>query len=366
MQRSDIMINDRQTSLRMSDANRNRVMEGLRTLEDIARFRDMVSLQSRYKAARHDLQRAFESWDLSSLLMARDARDDVGRTEKQVAELSRSRGLIDIAASAAGRCEQGLRVLEETAKFLYPSTAAAIESLRYRVYDLDAELQLALRRDIGFLERAQLYVLIDCRLPIATFLQRVREISQSGVDLIQVRDKSAEVVALIQYTNAAVDALDPNQTRVIVNDRIDIASGCNAWGAHVGQEDLPLDIARGILRGNQVLGVSTHDLSQIQRAVQGPADYIGCGPTFPSQTKSFQKFAGLPFLCQAAQWLQQSDRKIPAFAIGGIQPENLPRVLDTGFDRVAVSGCVWNAEHPSAVAETLKDLLVAKRGGRTS
>jgi thiamine-phosphate pyrophosphorylase len=358
--------NDRQIALRMADANLNRVMEGLRTLEDIARFSDLASLQSRYKSLRHCLQQVLSTWDQSALLAARDAEHDVGRTEKQAAELSREDGLLDIAASAAGRCEQGLRVLEESAKFLFPATATAIESIRYRVYDLDAELQLALQRDLAFLDRSQLYVLVDCQLPLARFVQRIEAISNAGVDLIQIRDKAAQAVTQIQYADAAVNALDPNITRIIINDRIDIASCCKAWGCHVGQEDLPPVIARGILRGEQILGVSTHDLRQIQKAVDDRADYVGCGPTFPSKTKSFDQFAGLPFLEQATQYLIKSELKLPAFAIGGIHPENLHQVLDAGFDRIAVSSCVWNSNDPAGVSEQLKKRLLAKRGGRTA
>lgn len=361
-----MMPNDRQVALRMADANKNRVMEGLRTLEDIARFSDLASLQCRYKSLRHDLQQALCIWDQSALLASRDAQHDVGRMEKQAAEIAREDGLLDIAASAAGRCEQGLRVLEESAKFLVPATAASIESIRYRVYDLDAELQLFLRRDIAFLERAQLYVLVDCQLPLEHFLKRIEAISRAGVDLIQIRDKGAQAVTLIQYADAAVDAVDPRITRIIVNDRSDIASCCKVWGCHIGQGDLPTGAARGLLRGEQILGVSTHDLGQIQKAVNDRADYIGCGPTFPSQTKSFDQFSGLPFLEDAAQCLKLSQPKLPAFAIGGIHPGNLPQVLEAGFDRIAVSNCVWNSEDPEGVTEQLKELLYAKRGGRTS
>lgn len=357
-------MNDRQTAFRMADANRNRVMEGLRTLEDIARFRDFARLQSGYKSVRHALQRAFEDWDAAALLAARNAEQDVGRTEKQVSELSRAGGILDIAASAAGRSEQGLRVLEETAKFLYPASALQFESLRYRVYDLNAQLQQMLTRDSDFLNQAQLYLLADCQLPIAKFQQRVRDVSDAGVDVLQIRDKAADAANLIQYANAAVEVLDPNQTRVVVNDRVDVANCSKAWGCHIGQDDLPPESARQLLRGDQILGISTHDLSQVQRAIEDRADYIGCGPTFPSQTKSFEQYAGLAFLAQAAAFLKQRPWSPAAFAIGGITPENLPCILDVGLDRIAVSSCIWHAADPPTIAAALKKLLLASRGGR--
>jgi thiamine-phosphate pyrophosphorylase len=357
-------MNDRRIAFRMADANWNRVMEGLRTLEDIARFQDLASFQSHYKTSRHALQLAIEDWDRTELLSSRDSDQDVGRTEKQAAELSRSGGILDIASSASGRCEQGLRVLEEIAKFLYPDSVRRFESLRYRIYDINAELQLALRRDLEFLNRALLYVLVDCRLPLTDFRQRIEEISHAGVDLIQIRDKNAEAATLIRYTDAAINTLNRDRTRVIVNDRVDVATCTHAWGCHIGQEDLPAPCARHQLRGTQILGVSTHDVEQVKKAIADGADYMGCGPTFPSGTKSFDSFAGISFLSRAASLLLESKGTTAAFAIGGIQPSNVSQVFASGFDRIAVSGCIWGSEKPDRVAAALKDALLANRSGR--
>lgn len=357
-------MNDRLTAFRIADANGNRVMEGLRTLEDIARFQNLASLQSCYKSCRHALQRAWDGWDRVELLRARDASADVGRTEKEPSELSRTGGILDIASSASGRCEQGLRVLEEIAKFVHPDSASQFESLRYRIYDINAELLLALRRDLEFLNQSRLYVLVDCRLPLADFLDRVLEISKAGVDLLQIRDKAAEPSIVAQYANAAVNILDASRTRVIINDRVDVATCSQVWGCHIGQEDLPFPCARKLLRGSQILGVSTHDLEQVKKAIDLGADYIGCGPTFPSGTKDFPTFPGVAFLSRAASLLSQSGGLPAAFAIGGIQPSNIQQVLEAGFQRIAVSGCVWNATEPREVADALKNTLVANRGGR--
>lgn len=359
-------MHERRIAYRISDANWNRIAEGLRTLEDVSRFIDCANLQSRYKELRHALTHAMRVWDQSELLASRNADADVGRGEKQPAELARTNGLRDIVASASGRCEQGLRVLEETAKFLHPETAAEIESVRYRIYDCNAELHLALRRDVAFLQRSQLYVLVDCQEPLDRFTDMVASIANAGVDLVQIRDKRADGSVLVRYANAAVAAVDRERTRIIVNDRIDIASCSNAWGAHVGQEDIPPNAARSLMRGDQILGVSTHDLAQIEKAIADGADYLGCGPTFPSKTKGFTHFPGLDFLSEAARYLAKRSAATPAFAIGGITPDNLERVIAAGFDRVAVSSCVWNADDPPQVARLLKETLLASRGGRVT
>jgi thiamine-phosphate pyrophosphorylase len=216
---------------------------------------------------------------------------------------------------------------------------------------------LACQRDLGFLQQAKLYVLVDCQLAIDAFGRRISEISQAGVQLIQIRDKHADAIRVLEYFQVAQEAVERSATRVLINDRVDIAATTNAAGVHIGQEDLPVRSSRRILQPWQYLGLSTHDLGQVQKGVAMGPDYIGCGPTFASQTKSFDSFSGIPFLRQAASWLQANAPAVPAFAIGGIQLENLPQVLEAGFGRVAVSSCVWNAQNPPHMAEKLRQML---------
>jgi thiamine-phosphate pyrophosphorylase len=347
----------RSVALRILDANRNRVLEGLRTLEDLARFHSFPELQAAYKGYRHTLLEASSGWDSNGMLAARNADEDVGRTQKTAAERDRSDGLDAIAASASGRVEQGLRVLEETAKFAYPDSAAAFEGIRYRVYDTNAKLRLALARDASFFGQAKLYVLVDCRLPLRQFLDRLREISAAGVGLIQIRDKQSSAETLIAYSRSAMDALDDRRTRVIINDRVDIANVTDAWGVHVGQEDIPPSDAAALLGSHKIIGWSTHDVGQVRRAIEQCVDYIGCGPTFPSNTKSFQEFSGTRFLREAHAVLSANSAAVPAYAIGGIHVGNLQEVLDTGFSRVAVSSAVWGAENPGVATERIRRIL---------
>jgi thiamine-phosphate pyrophosphorylase len=271
--------------------------------------------------------------------------------------MQRPEGLVSIVAAAASRVEQGLRVIEEAIKVLAPNQAASIERQRYKVYDLNAALRLACQRDLGFLQQAKLYVLVDCQLAIDAFGRRIAEISQAGVQLIQIRDKHADAIRVLEYFQVAQEAVETSATRVLINDRVDIAASTNAAGVHIGQEDLPVRSSRRILQPWQYLGLSTHDLGQVQKGVAMGVDYIGCGPTFASQTKSFDSFSGIPFLRQAASWLRANAPAVPAFAIGGIQLENLPQVLEAGFARVAVSSCVWNAQNPPHMAEKLRQML---------
>jgi thiamine-phosphate pyrophosphorylase len=342
---------------RMLDANLNRSMEGLRTLEDIARFQNLSAFQESYKTLRHQLRAATLGWDPSALLASRDAGNDVGRETKTAAEASRVGGLKDIGAAASQRVQQSLRALEEVAKFLYPDSASSIESIRYRAYDCNAQFYLAIQKDQIFLQQAQLYVLAHCQLTLKQFQQRIRDISQAGASIIQIRDKKLDAVELIQFACAAIESVDASTTRIIINDRADIARVTQAWGLHVGQSDLTVSQARLLVSPSTVIGLSTHDVSQVDQAIHAGADYIGCGPTFPSSTKNFDEFAGLDFLRSTSSLLQSKSSNLPAFAIGGITLENVAQVMECGFRRVALSNAIWEASNPAHATEKFRKAL---------
>ena len=348
---------ERLAAHRLLDANLNRAFEALRTLEDIARFQDQAAFQSQYKILRHQLRATTQQWSHDLLHASRDAGHDVGRESKTSSESSRIGGLYEIAMAASQRIQQSLRCLEEASKFIYPNSAAAIEAVRYQAYDLNALLLLSQQRDLVFLEQAKLYVLAHCQLPLKAFVQRVRELSRAGVDLIQIRDKQTDARELIRYTQSAIEAVDEKQTRIIVNDRADVQQCTTSFGLHVGQTDLRVAQSRSLIRPKCILGLSTHDLEQVLEAIAAGVDYIGCGPTFPSDTKDFSIFAGLPFLNEVTAFLCGTGSRMPAFAIGGIDLSNLKSLLETGMRRVAVSKAIWDAESPSGAAESFKQIL---------
>lgn len=348
-------LGDARLGHRIGDANLNRAHEALRTLEDIARFGNLAHLQKAYKEIRHRLQSSLHSWDPSSLLIARDAFGDVGRTVKLPSELERNNAFRDVAAAASQRLQQALRSLEEVAKVLYPASAHPLESIRYQAYDLNAALLLALQRDLEFLQKAKLYVLVDCTLPRTEFRSRVESIAKGGADLIQIREKRKDASDILTYAEYALDAIGSSHTRLIINDRADLAFLSHAYGLHVGQTDLSIPQARKMIPSQSVIGLSTHSIEQIHEAIRQGADYIGCGPTFPSTTKAFDLFAGVDFLREAAPIA--ADAHLPAFAIGGIQLDNLKQVLDAGFHRVVVGSSIWKASDPQKETETIRSML---------
>ena len=148
----------------------------------------------------------------------------------------------------------------------------------------------------------------------------------AGVAIIQLRDKrldDRELLARGRLLAALIgEAPPPARTLWIMNDRPDLAALAGSGGVHLGQEDVAVKDARRIVRPDRLVGVSTHSLEQARQAVLDGADYIGVGPTFPSETKQFDRLPGLELLRAVA-----AEIRLPAFAIGGISPQNLPQVL---------------------------------------
>ncbi|MFO0904730.1 MAG: thiamine phosphate synthase [Pirellulales bacterium] len=325
---------DRWARLRILDANANRAHEGLRVVEEHARFvLEDPFLARQFKQLRHDLAAALADLPLAERLAARDTPGDIGTTITTPSEWVRE-SVAQVAAANLARVEQSLRCLEEYAKGFLPPLAAAAESLRYRTYPL-AQAVARLPHALARLGHARLYVLVDAQRGEADFCEFIEGLVQAGVDLIQLRDKRRDDRSLLEYARLLRRLTRGTPTLFVMNDRPDLAMLADADGVHVGQEELkPADVRR-LVGASMLVGVSTHSLVQARQAVLDGADYLGCGPTFPSTTKHFDAFMGLEFLREAA-----AEIRLPAFAIGGITLGRLPDVRAAGFSRVAVSGAI--------------------------
>lgn len=160
----------------------------------------------------------------------------------------------------------------------------------------------------------------------------VRELLDQGVRLIQYRDKGASARELYVRSCPLVEMVRAAGGKFIVNDRADVASAVGAGGVHVGQEDLPVEMARRIVGPEAWVGTSTHDLAQLAEANRSSADYIAFGPIFSTRSKERpDPVVGLEGLREA----RKATRK-PLVAIGGIRPENARAVMEAGADSVAV------------------------------
>lgn len=343
-----------QATYRILDASANRAGEGLRTLEEFARFvLDDSGLTAQLKTLRHDLAAALRQLPRESLLRARDTEADVGTEIGESAEYARAE-VAEVVAAASTRTQQSLRVLEEYVKLLDPRIAKAIEQTRYRCYTVCANLELRLlpwdrqqcdrRKRIA---RSHLYVLVDAAEDEAQFAEMVKRLYLLGVDVLQLRDREHDDRTLIQRARRGTEIARELEKLFIMNDRADLAVAADTDGVHVGQEELPVGVARKIVGPHRLIGVSTHSIAQARDAVAEGADYIGCGPVFAGNTKSFESYVGTGFLSEVS-----SEIEIPAFAIGGINRTNIDRVVEAGFHRIAVAGAVRDvADQTAAVAE---------------
>lgn len=336
---------------RIIDAAANRAGEGLRVVEDYVRMvLDDRHLTALCKSLRHDLTAVLAAFTPEQLASARDTQADVGASITLPSEQRRA-SLTELVAANFKRLEQALRSLEEFTKLTNPSTAAAIEQLRYRTYTLEKAFDLT-QTSLARLALARLYVLIDGRASEQQLAELVRVLIDSGVDMVQLRDKSLADRALIARARVVREATRGRGTLFIMNDRPDLAALCQADGVHVGQDELSVKDARAIVGSRALVGVSTHSLAQAQAAVLDGANYIGVGPTFPSGTKQFDTFTGLELIRIVSQQI-----RLPAFAIGGIDAQNLSSVLAAGATRIAVSGAIWQTADPATAARKLRDLL---------
>jgi thiamine-phosphate pyrophosphorylase len=199
-----------------------------------------------------------------------------------------------------------------------------------------------------------LYAILDRSLLTASSVEFAGSLAQAGVELVQLRDKTAGG-KLYAEVKELVEALAPRSVRLIVNDRADIAAMAGAAGVHVGQDDLPVEEARTICGRSRWVGVSTHNLKQLREADASSADYIAVGPIFRTTTKENpDPVVGIEFLREA----RQRTRK-PLVAIGGITIESAADVFRAGADSVAVIRDLLSAPDPAARASEY--LAIAER-----
>ncbi|MGB7732571.1 MAG: thiamine phosphate synthase [Thermoguttaceae bacterium] len=351
--------------LRVLDAAANRGREGLRVIEDYVRFvLDDPHLTGLCKQLRHDLTAALSPLSADSRMTARETQADVGTVLTSASEQRRD-DMASIVRANFARLQESLRSLEEFGKLKALELPESFKQLRYRTYTLERAVAIT-RGSIERLAAVRLYVLVDGRDSPEAFQRLVVALIQAGVHAIQLRDKQLgdrELLACARLLRELCGKGDspifadtkigtvPTRVLCIVNDRPDLAALARADGVHVGQEEVSVKDARRIVGPESLVGVSTHTIEQARAAVLDGANYIGVGPTFPSGTKSFAQFPGLDLLRAVA-----AEIRLPAFAIGGITPENLADVLSTGFFRIAVSAAIIAAPDP---AEAARKLLAA-------
>ena len=195
-----------------------------------------------------------------------------------------------------------------------------------------------------------LYIILDPSVcPSRPLVDVLAAAAEAGASLFQYRNKTASMKEAYVEALALRQAATKAGVLFIVNDRCDLALAVNADGVHLGQGDLPLDLARKVMGPDKLIGISTHNPKQVREATVGKPDYLGFGPIFkPGSKQDHDPLVGLEGL-RAMRKLTS----LPVFAIGGIQIDQVGEVMKAGANGVAVISAILKAANIRTAVRTI-------------
>ena len=334
---------------RIIDANINRSAEGLRVLEDIARFKfDNVQTASDLRRLRHGIRGLFKGKE-DELLLSRDAACDVGKKISQKVKTDSRTDMKDTALANFKRVEEAFRSIEEQLKSTGEyTTGKLIEQKRFVLYSLEKTMLTLFKKKLP----QGIYGILGEKFSRGkSNIEVAKEMVEVGIDLLQYREKHTDKSIKQIYEECLEIREITKQTGVtfIVNDYADIALMVKADGIHAGQDDLPLTELKKIA-GDMIIGISTHSPEQAEQAVKEGADYIGVGPVFATQTKEdVCDPVGFHYLDYVVNNID-----IPFVALGGIKRGNLGAVLKRGVKTVCLVTEIISANNISKRIDEIK------------
>ena len=200
----------------------------------------------------------------------------------------------------------------------------------------------------------KLYLVTDRDLSLGRSLEEVvSEAVAGGVTLVQLREKDTPTGEFIELAFRLKEILNQYNVPLIINDRVDVALAVDAEGLHIGQSDMPYEIARKLLGPNKIIGLSVECMDDILEANKLDVDYIGISPVFgtPTKTDTAEPF-GLEGLRKAVEISAH-----PTVAIGGMNASTIGDVMATGTDGVAVVSAICSAQYPRLAAKELSEII---------
>ena len=174
---------------------------------------------------------------------------------------------------------------------------------------------------------------------LETFLEKIETACRSGVTIVQLREKNLTTHQYYQLAKQVKEITDTYQVPLIIDDRLDICLAVDAAGLHIGDDELPVSVARKVLGSEKILGVTAKTVKRALEAEEGGANYLGTGAIFPTTTKEnapITLISTLKTICQRVA--------IPVVAIGGLTSENIEQLIGTGIAGVAVVRDLMQAE----------------------
>ncbi len=318
------------------DANLDRAREGLRVLEDWARF---GLGKEKYVEKIKNFRQILGKNHLEVYKQSRNYIEDKckGLTHQEQIKRKTSEQII---SSNSGRVQEALRVIEEFSRLHNHELSKIASEIRYEIYTIEIEL-LSLskfKKAEEILKENDLYVITDQK---DNLLKIIEEILIAGVRIIQHRFKMGTDKDHLQEAIQIKNLCKKYNSLFIVNDRLDIALASDADGIHLGQDDLDLKTARKLLGYSKIIGISANNEIDISNALKEGCDYIGIGPVFETATKKNKKPIGIEKIKTLTK-----DLNIPWFAIGGVTTKNISYLKRNGFKKVALISQLMNSEDP--------------------
>ena len=329
------------------DANLDRAREGLRVLEDWARF----------GLGRKDLVKSFKNFrqilGKHHLKVYKESRNFIN---DKCAGLSHpeqfKRGNVSsIISSNSARIQEALRVVEEFSRNHNYNLCKIASEIRYEIYNLEI-LLLEANSNASLLKILKNNDLYFITLDTENLFEKIKNVLEGGVKIIQLRCKRGKDSENLKFAIKLRELCDNHDSLLLINDRVDIALACKADGVHLGQDDMDIKSARNIMGFSKIIGISANNDQDIKKAIQDGCDYLGIGPVFATTTKKGKVPLGIETLKSLTK-----DISIPWFAIGGIKEQNISLLKENNICKVAIITDLINSKKPKEKAIMLINSL---------
>ncbi len=189
------------------------------------------------------------------------------------------------------------------------------------------------------------------------FLRRIEEACKGGVTLIQLREKERTTREYLNLAEKVHEITQRYDIPLIIDDRVDVALAVNAEGVHVGQSDMPVEVARKLMGDDKIIGATAKTVPQALEAYEQGADYLGVGAIYPTTTK-------VKTVLTSVDTLKDIVKAVPikVNAIGGLNKDNIHVLKDSGIDGICAVSAIMKADDPKTAAEELREAFYELQG----